>query len=382
MPLLIASLFQGAVFWYAVEKLFMTEIGFTTATIGVMVAIMSAVMIIVETPSGILADRWSRKGVMILGTVALLLSGIIGALSFNEVTFIVSTIFWGIFAALYSGTYDAAVYDTVIEEEGSSKGYPKYLGFLHAVEGLAFIVGALAGGLIAANLGLRETFILSLPLIAMSIYFLLRFKEPSLHRMEVSEPVFAHIRQTFAAVLKNRFLLPVIVAIIGFAVIQETIFEFSQLWFIALATPIVLFGVISATVFSTWTAGGLIAPFFNSRTRIFVACLVLLIALAGLALSQNYWLTLVVQFTIGLLMIAFGVLLSKKMHDQLPSKLRAGSSSVISTIARFILIPLSLVLTFVAQASDIFAASWILLVIGIISVIAFLAVKDSTKLAR
>src|SRR3546814_15678623 len=99
------------------EKLFMLDIGFNTASIGIMVAVMSVVMLAVETPSGILADRWSRKGVMILGAISLLVSGIIGALSFNEPVYILSTVFWGIYAALYSGTYDSVIYDTTVRSE-------------------------------------------------------------------------------------------------------------------------------------------------------------------------------------------------------------------------------------------------------------------------
>lgn len=71
LPLYIAVALQNIPFWYAIEKIFMLGIGFNTATIGVMIAIMSVVMLAVETPSGILADRWSRKGVMVLGCFAL-----------------------------------------------------------------------------------------------------------------------------------------------------------------------------------------------------------------------------------------------------------------------------------------------------------------------
>lgn len=42
---------------------------------------------------------------MVLGCTALLISGVLGAVSFfNEPVYILSTIFWGIYAALYSGT--------------------------------------------------------------------------------------------------------------------------------------------------------------------------------------------------------------------------------------------------------------------------------------
>src|SRR3990167_394871 len=225
LPLYIASFLQGIPFWYAVEKLFMVSIGFNDATIGLMVVCMGVVILIVETPSGVLADRWSRKGVMLLGCGALALAALVGGLSNNVPMFILSTMLWGVYAAMYSGTYESVVYDTVFEESGASKGYKKYLGQLRMTEGASFITGAIIGGIIANNIGLRETFFISIPFILLAVLFLVRFKEPQLHKADVSEPVLLHIRQTFSAVLKSRYLIPVIAATIFFGVMLNLLFD-------------------------------------------------------------------------------------------------------------------------------------------------------------
>ena len=73
LPLLVAVWFQGFLLWVPVEKLFMSEIGFDPASVGVMAAAYAAVVPIIEVPSGILADRWSRRGVLIISSVALML---------------------------------------------------------------------------------------------------------------------------------------------------------------------------------------------------------------------------------------------------------------------------------------------------------------------
>ena len=106
---------------------------------------------------------------------------------------------------------------------------------------------------------MRDTYIFSLPFLCLSFIFLWKFSEPKLHRAEVAVPVFRHIRQTFAAVLKNPVLLPVVVSVVCFSVLQDTLFELSQLWFIAVAAPVAMYGVFSAAVFSSWTTGGLLA---------------------------------------------------------------------------------------------------------------------------
>lgn len=373
LPLYIAAFLQSVPFWYAIEKLFMLEIGFNTASIGLMVAIMGAVVIISETPSGILADRWSRKGVMILGALFLLIGGVIGGISQNEFVFIMYAAFWGIYSALYSGTYDSVIYDTEIEEEGSSKNFEKYLGYLRIVEGSGFIIGAVAGGWIASALTLRSTFFVSLPFLLLAFVFLFRFKEPLLHKAEVTDPVFKHIRQTFAVVLRNKMLLPVVVSAVGFAILMDTIFELNQLWFIALATPLAVYGVIGAGIFSTWTIGGLAARFMRPSRALLLSGASIILGTISLVFVRNYWVTFAVMVALGALLVGINVVLTGKLHDELPSKLRAGSASVVSTVGSCLVIPASLLLTMVAERQSIFAATWLLVGVAVISTGALIA---------
>lgn len=60
---LIAASFTGSLWlWVPVEKLFLSRIGFTAQTIGLMAAAYSATVPLLDVPSGLLADRWSRRG--------------------------------------------------------------------------------------------------------------------------------------------------------------------------------------------------------------------------------------------------------------------------------------------------------------------------------
>ncbi len=377
-PLNIAIFLQGLPFWYATEKLFMMGIGFTTASIGLVVAVMSIVMLIIETPSGVLADRWSRKGVMILGCLALLISAVIGALSFNEPMYMLSVAFWGVYAAFGSGTYDSAIYDTVVEEQGTSKKFEYYLGKFRAIQGASFVLGALAGTVIVGTLDIRATYILSVPAIIVAFILLWKFREPLLHKAEVVEPVFTHIRQTFGVVLKRRVLLPIVIATVGFGILQEIVLDLGQLWFIAVAAPAVLFGIFNATIFSSWITGGLLAA--RVRSKLTMICLLggILIGLFGLVVGQHFGWVLLAQFVVAICLIALGVILARKLHDELPSRLRAGASSVTSTLARILLIPGSILFTAVANSIGISQATYLLIGLAVISSVAVLFIPMTT----
>ena len=149
-----------------------------------------------------------------------------------------------------------------------------------------------------------------------------------------------------------------------------------------MAAPIALYGVFNAAVFSSWTTGGLLAARIKSKPATITLMTVLLGAVILLIVSRHYWLVLTAQVLMAVCLIAISVILAKKMHDELPSRLRAGASSVISTIARIIIIPGSLIVTGIANASDMFAATYILLGVTVVSVVAFMYIPSIKKLAK
>ena len=179
---LYASAFTGGIaLWVPVEKLFLDELGFTPAILGVMAALYAAAVPLLEVPSGILADRWSRRGVLVIGNLGALASVAVGGLSTSVAMYLVAAVLLGVYFAMQSGTFDAIVYDTVLEETGSSDTFEAVLGRLRVVSSAALVIGALAGGALAAVTSPRFTYFATLPLLAVSTVALLAFREPRLH---------------------------------------------------------------------------------------------------------------------------------------------------------------------------------------------------------
>ena len=60
----LSNFLTGLVFWYGIEKLFMLSIGITAYSVGTITALFIVVTLLLDIPSGMLADRWSRKGTL------------------------------------------------------------------------------------------------------------------------------------------------------------------------------------------------------------------------------------------------------------------------------------------------------------------------------
>lgn len=368
MPLYVAAFLQGFVLWYAVEKLFMREIGFNDAGIGVMVAAYSLLMLIVETPSGVLADRWSRKGVLVLSSIALTLSSLVGGLSYEPALYIVSALFWGLSYALYTGTYDSIVYDTLAEETGASDSYEKYYGYVRLADSAALVAGSLLGGVVGQIFGLRMTYLVTVPIALLALIALQFFREPQLHKVGAVRSVKGQVVKTFKALMGQKKMFSLLTTIVVMALLTDMLYEFSQLWFIAVDVQPVLYGPAFALILATPGIGGLIAgKVVNHQNATVLGFAAMVVSSVLLITSHEFVLLLAALVVLGVSVSVLSILLIKRMHDALSSDIRAGASSAVSTLGRGLLIVFALAFGAISTAVNVFTAAW--LVMGLVVVV-------------
>ncbi len=329
LPLQVAVGLQGIILWVPVEKLFMTQIGFTPGSVAIMAAAYAAVVPLLEVPSGILADRWSRNWIMVCASIALIASSLLGGLSTNVPTYIAAAMILGVYFALNSGTIDSIVYDVVLEETGSSDQYETWIGRVRMVESGAFVASALAGGLLAGWSSVRLTYFASLPFVAIAIAAFLRFDEPRLHRSAEPLALRRHVALTYRTMIREPGVRQVMLLAALVGLLSQAVFEFGPLWLVALAAPAALFGPYWAALVSTLGVGGYLTSKLNLGHRATVSLLAFCAPAAAFALTQTRSLAAVIaaQTVLALLLAIISIRAGKLLHDGVPSNLRAGVSS-------------------------------------------------------
>jgi MFS family permease len=367
LPLYAASFLQALALWVPIEKLFMTTIGFTSVTVGVMAAVYSIVVPVLEVPSGILADRWSRRGVLILASIAAICSVVIGGLSQNVGAYMVAAAFLGVFLALQSGTLEAMVYDTVLEETGGSDAFERTIGRVRFVESLALVSGALVGGAIAEFAPLRTTYFLTVPPLAASAVALLMFREPRLHKEEESAPLREQLSVTYRTILARGPIRAVVALTVLGAVLMQGMLEFGPLWLVALVVPAFFYGPHWAGLTAALGLGGLVGA-RGWITRGWAAA-VLASAIVGccliLVFSELAALVVGAQVLLTLLAVAISIPVMRRLHDAVPSTIRAGVASGVGTVTWLTFVPFALVFGFVSERAGVDSAGWLLVTIGV-----------------
>jgi hypothetical protein len=379
MPLQVAIGLQGMILWVPVEKLFMTEIGFTAASVSVMAAAYAAVVPLLEVPSGILADRWSRNWVMVCASAALVASSLLGGASTNVAMYIAAAMILGVYFALNSGTVDSVVYDVVLEETGSSDLYETWIGRVRMVESGAFVLSALAGGVLAGWLSARLTYFASVPLIALAIVGFLRFEEPRLHK--AAEPVVLreHVALTFRTMTREPSVRTMIFLAALVALLSQAVFEFGPLWLVSLDAPAALFGPYWAALVSTLGVGGYLAGKLDLDRRAAVIVLGVGATTASLVLSQAGSLAAVIaaQTALALLLAIVAIHAGRLLHDGVPSAVRAGVSSGVGTFSWLLFLPFSLAFGWWAGAHGVQEAAWFITAVAL--VVALLLIVSTTR---
>ncbi len=361
-PLHVAVVLQGTMLWVPVEKLFMSEIGFTAASIGVMAAAYAAVVPLLEVPSGILADRWSRRGVLVVAAGAVSLCALVGGLSHGVGTYIVSALFLGVFFAMYSGTLDSVVYDTVLEETADGAGFERRIGRVRLLEGLSFAVSALAGGLIAGATTPRLTYFLTVPCAVLAVVALSRFREPRLHQVEERVPLGEHVRITLRAVTARASVLPIVAAGALGGVVLQMLFEFGPVWLVTLAVPAFVYGPYWAGLTGTLALGGALAGRLrlDRPGAVVAATAAMLVATVTMATSHSFALVTAAQIVCALLLVVIGIHVTQRLHDAVASNVRAGVASGVSTLTWLAFLPVALAFGWIANEYGVHTAAWLL----------------------
>jgi MFS family permease len=365
LPLHIGVALQGLILWVPIEKLFMTDIGFDAATVGAMAAAYAAVVPLLEVPSGILADRWSRSWIMILGCMALVISSFIGGLSQNVIMYVIAAMILGVYFAFSSGTVDSIVYDTVLEETGSNELYERWIGRTRAVESAAFVFSALVGGVLAQYTSARFTYFATVPLVALAIIGFLRFNEPRLHKAAERVNLRSHVALTFRTMITSRAVLRVMFLVAAAGLVAQAVFEFGPLWLVAQAAPAALYGPYWAALVSTFGVAGLLIGKLNLERRLLLAVLIILSLGAALLLTLTSSLAII------------GIHAGRLLHDAVPSSIRAGVSSGAGTLTSVLFLPFSLVFGWVARDNGMnwsgFMLTGAVVIVGILLVISIRA---------
>jgi predicted MFS family arabinose efflux permease len=96
---------------YPLYALLFLDTGTSTAQLSLLFAAWSVTALVAEVPAGLLADRWSRRGMLALGGALQAAAFVVWTVAPSFGSFLAGFVVWGVAGACTSGTAEALVHD-------------------------------------------------------------------------------------------------------------------------------------------------------------------------------------------------------------------------------------------------------------------------------
>ena len=281
--LVALGLSKGLLFWYAIEKLFESKIGLSPAQIVAVGVLAQGSKLIFELPTSIIADRWSRRRILLAGQTSMLICCIIAGLSNTLLVYTAGVLFWSLSDALTSGVYEAYAYDT-IASAGHKRQFQKIYTRMKSAELISMATAGLVAGMLALLYSSRLSYFLSLVSVVGCGWYLLQLPDSRVQREITADREWvSHLSRAFRTLMSTQLRWPICIyiAFMGFLSIW---YEYYQLLGVDSRLSPGLFG----SLISVLTIGMVVGSEIAHRVR------------SSRTILSGIWVTLLLTHVVGL----------------------------------------------------------------------------------
>lgn len=350
----------------------MQSIGIGPFLIGVNAVVFLAITVLFDMPSGMLADRWSRKYTLLLALGALVVSSIVLGTSTNFAWYICGTAIYAGYVVLSWGTFQAMMYDSLAEVH-LEKQYSTYQGRAYGLFMVGVALSSAASGYISNEYGLRTLYFLSSIVSFGAFVVVATMREPRRRRQAVDTKWLQHIGMSLRFLAVRPPVLQLVVLLVAAGMLRSTQNEFAGLYYIGLGLSAVAMGYVNGAKWLIGALGQLIASRLG-RYRSLVLAPLFFFLFAGFTVATG---SMSVAIFLSAVMVFYIVTNQAEaaLQDETPSELRATTLSAISFITNISMIPLSLLFGYVAQVYSVFVAYRVFAVVGVVYVVVWFLVS-------
>ncbi len=334
-PLYYFAFIEALIFWYAIEKLLWDNSGLTADQIVILGIIAQSSQVLIEVPSSIIADRWSRRKTLIASSSFMLFAIVIVLVEQSFMSFLIMSLMWAFYYAFQSGTVNAYVYD-LLKEGGEESQYRKAVSRYATFQLTGLLVSSLGASLLIKFGGFLMPYWVTLLPTAVAILILIKMKDPPIERTEDSlGSALNHVRSSIRNVAAKRWLRLIFLGLAFVTAARFIWYEYYQLFALEREVAAVLFGIMLALIHAGNILGSEFAHKVKSPNK------VLATAFSAMLVSSLVLIFVSNQFAIiGFLILSFfgsqasSIVLDESLQHQTKSELRATTLSLVGLLSR------------------------------------------------
>ncbi|MGG3466928.1 MFS transporter [Neobacillus pocheonensis] len=328
---------------YVIERLFWEQRGMTVFMVVLCEIIYAVTIVILEIPTGILADKFGRKVLLVIGGALSILEFIILLFAKHFWIFALVVFLAGIAGACISGALNALLYDTLLLEN-REKSFEKIIGRLNSIDFIGSLLAALSGSVLAKFFGFEINYMLSAVSMFVAFGFTIFLKEPPRkHNPDEIKYMTNGIKDYFFSSISfyrnNPKLIVMIFHAMAIAACVNYLDEFWQLYLDKIGFSVIFFGLFSALISISRIPGNLMAGYLTKYFPVeFILLIVLGVTTIGFLISAFFHGLIGVAMIIIIFLISGVVdpVVTGYLHYHANSEIRATIDSIQSLIQKLL----------------------------------------------
>lgn len=367
---------------YVIERLFWEQRGMTIQMVVYTEIIYAITIVLLEIPTGILADKFSRKGMLIFNAVLGVCEFIILIYANNFWNFALAVFLAGVGRSASSGAENALLYDSLISINEQSH-FEKYLGRLNLFDITAVVIAALSGSLFANRFGYEFNYWISVLGMFISLCVSFSLREPELNTGNSKTiKIKDYLLESFSFFQKEKGVWLILLSATVLGSSLNFLDEFWQTYLNRLGIPVIYFGVFSALMMFLRLPGSVLAyklmRLMKVKTIILMVCSMFSLGMLILSFHSGT-ISLLVIFLICIFSGIVDPIASGYLHHRIESSMRATLDSFQSLIMRFLLIVIGLGFGFFSSRFDIFGGYGFISLVCL-AYLVFFMIKSGNKI--
>lgn len=369
------GLVDGLWFTGPIYILFLLDKGINFAQIGLIMGGNYLMSFIFDIPSSIWADKYSRKFILILGGLALMLCNVLIYAYDSFAMFFVAFCLAGIGTALMAGTNNAFFYDTLLSV-GKEKQYEKILSGLLKYSFMSRIISSVAGAYMY-HIDPKSPFLLTA--LADFVYIMVAFGLEEPMREKSISKSFTQIREGFVFLLKHKLVWNTIVIFSIMGAMWDVLFNYSQPAMQASQIPVIYFGIIYALGNFFGFLGA--SCYSKIKSKVDWRGVMILYLLIDLIVSFFFGTQIAVLAILSIALLTFSsgsfdIFIGSIVHDVVPSSHRATTLSIRNQIYMLFSLVLINIVSFFMDRGSFLVGMQVSAAIVLITLLAFLRVSN------
>lgn len=319
--------FDDFILIYPLYAVLFAESGLSVGEISILFFIWGGTSMVVSVPAGALADRVSRRGLLVVAQFIRAAGYVLWIVEPTFVGFMAGFVLWGAKEGLSDGAWEALVYDE-LNELGRADAYVRVVGRV-AAAGMFAVVAASLGAAAAIELGYDFVLWASVASVLVAAVFVVLLPESRRRRQVHTERYLRTLRDGVRMAVREASVLRIILFGGFIYAIWGGLDEYWSLYAQDLGFDNTEIALAMALLYVAGAIGTVIAHRFEHlSTRALVAAMAVVgaILLAGLLLDAQASILLIAAFMFGFCLI--DIVLGGRLQHVIEERTRATVTSV------------------------------------------------------